>query len=143
MSNSSRITLRKFLQKGKCKTFVIPDYQRGYIWGKSRGTGKNSVEYILESITNSITNRRDLFLQGITITESDSEIILIDGQQRTTFFYLLLSVLHFRDKVEGIDFNIRYPIRTDSEIFLNGLKNLSEAELDGIAEDPDENFQDI
>ena len=143
MSNSSIITLRKFLKKGKCKTFVIPDYQRGYIWGKSRGTGKNSVEYILESITNSITNRRELFLQGITITESDSEIILIDGQQRTTFFYLLLSVLHFRDKVEGIDFNIRYPIRTDSEIFLNGLKNLSEAELDGIAEDPDENFQDI
>lgn len=143
MSNSSIITLREFLQKGKCKTFVIPDYQRGYIWGKSRGTGKNSVEYILESITNSITNKRDLFLQGITITESDSEIILIDGQQRTTFFYLLLSVLHFRDKVEDIGFNIRYPIRTDSEIFLNGLKNLSEAELDGIAEDPDENFQDI
>lgn len=137
MSNSSIITLRQFLEKGK--TFVIPDYQRGYIWGKSRGTGKNSVEYILESITNSITNARELFLQGITVTESNNEIILIDGQQRTTFFYLLLSVLQFKD----IDFNIRYPIRTESEKFLKGLKNLGTAELDGIAEDDDEDFQDL
>lgn len=137
MSNSSIITLRQFLEKGK--TFVIPDYQRGYIWGKSRGTGKNSVEYIIESITNSITNDRELFLQGITVTESDNEIILIDGQQRTTFFYLLLSVLQFKD----IDFNIRYPIRTESEKFLKVLKNLSTAELDSIAEDDDEDFQDL
>lgn len=137
MSNSSIITLRQFLKKGK--TFVIPDYQRGYIWGKSRGTGKNSVEYILESITNTITNGRELFLQGITVTESDSEIILIDGQQRTTFFYLLLSVLKFKD----IDFNIRYPIRTDSGDFLNELKNLNDAELNTIAEDINEQFQDI
>lgn len=137
MSNSSIITLRQFLKKGK--TFVIPDYQRGYIWGKSRGTGKNSVEYILESITNSITNERELFLQGITVTESNNEIILIDGQQRTTFFYLLLSVLQLKD----IDFNIRYPIRTESEKFLEGLKNLSTAELDSIAEDGDEDFQDL
>ena len=137
MSNSSIITLRQFLEKGK--TFVIPDYQRGYIWGKSRGTGKNSVEYILESVTNSITNERELFLQGITVTESNNEIILIDGQQRTTFFYLLLSVLKFKD----IDFNIRYPIRTESEKFLKGLKNLSMSELDGIAEDDDEDFQDL
>ena len=137
MSNSSIITLRQFLEKGK--TFVIPDYQRGYIWGKSRGTGKNSVEYILESVTNSITNERELFLQGITVTESNNEIILIDGQQRTTFFYLLLSVLQFKD----IDFNIRYPIRTESEKFLKGLKNLSMSELDGIAEDDDEDFQDL
>lgn len=137
MSNSSIITLRQFLEKDK--TFVIPDYQRGYIWGKSRGTGKNSVEYILESITNSITNERELFLQGITVTESNNEIILIDGQQRTTFFYLLLSVLQFKD----IDFNIRYPIRTESEKFLKGLKNLSTAELDSIAEDDDDDFQDL
>lgn len=137
MSNSSIITLREFLQKEK--TFVIPDYQRGYIWGKSRGSDKNSVEYLLESIENSIKSGRDLFLQGITVTESEGEITLIDGQQRTTFFYLLLSVLQFKD----IDFNIRYPIRTDSQDFLNGLKNRSEAELDGIAEDIDENFQDI
>ena len=137
MSNSSIKTLREFLQKEK--TFVIPDYQRGYIWGKSRGSDKNSVEYLLESIENSIKSGRDLFLQGITVTESESEITLIDGQQRTTFFYLLLSVLQFKD----IDFNIRYPIRTDSQDFLNGLKNRREAELDGIAEDIDENFQDI
>ena len=141
MSNSSIITLREFLQKEK--TFVIPDYQRGYIWGKSRGSDKNSVEYLLESIENSIKSERDLFLQGITVTESESEITLIDGQQRTTFFYLLLSVLHFRDKVKDINFNIQYPIRKDSQNFLNELKNISDAELDDIAENPDENFQDI
>ena len=87
MGKNATITLRQLIEKNK--VFVIPNYQRGYIWGKSRGSEKNSVEYVLESIKNSLDNDTELFMQGITVTENEKEIILIDGQQRTTFFYLL------------------------------------------------------
>ena len=43
------ISLREYLNKGK--SFVIPNYQRGYIWGKEReGGGKDSVTYMMDSL---------------------------------------------------------------------------------------------
>jgi len=138
MNDNATISLRDFLSKGK--TFVIPNYQRGYVWGKSRGSEKDSVEYMLESIENSLANNTELFLQGVTVTETDNEIILIDGQQRTTFFYLLLTCLNCQKT-----FNLNYPIRKESDTFLNKtIKGKSQAELREISkENIDENYQDI
>lgn len=144
MSENATITLRQFLEKNK--TFEIPSYQRGYIWGKSRGsdkdsdkdTEKDSVEYILESIQNSLDNNTELFMQGITVTEKEDKIILIDGQQRTTFFYILLTCLGYNDK-----FNLFYPIRTESNTFLKCLKEKTKDELTKICEDEEDEFQDI
>ena len=31
---NATITLREYLEKKKC--FIIPDYQRGYVWGKNK-----------------------------------------------------------------------------------------------------------
>lgn len=137
---SSLITLRELLSKGK--KFVVPNYQRGYVWGKKRNTPLNSVEYILESISNTILNKTsptELFLQGITVSEKESEIILIDGQQRVTFFYLLLTVLGEKN------ISIRYPIREDSEKFLEQLKLVEsrEEKIDLCKEEVEEPFQDI
>ena len=137
MNENATISLRQFLEKGK--TFVIPNYQRGYVWGKSRGSEKDSVEYLLESIENSLTNNTELFLQGVTVTETDNEIKLIDGQQRTTFFYLLLTCLNYQKP-----FNLNYPIRTESDTFLKSLKGKSRMELLELSKDnSDEEYQDI
>lgn len=137
MNENATITLRQFLAKGK--SFVIPNYQRGYVWGKSRGSEKDSVEYLLESIENSLTNNTELFLQGVTVTETDNEIKLIDGQQRTTFFYLLLTCLNYQKP-----FNLNYPIRTKSDTFLKSLKGKSRMELLELSKDnSDEEYQDI
>ena len=83
---NATITLREYLEKGK--TFVIPNYQRGYVWGKkSKGKYLDAVSYMLEkSLIPGFKNNMPIFIQGITVTENDKEIILIDGQQRTTFF---------------------------------------------------------
>ena len=80
------ISLKEYLDKGK--TFVIPNYQRGYIWGKSNKSDKdkNSVEFILDTIIDGFSKQTDIFLQGVTVSESDTNIELIDGQQRTVFF---------------------------------------------------------
>jgi hypothetical protein len=139
--NNSLISLKEYLDKEK--TFLIPNYQRGYVWGKSRDSQKNSVQFLIESIKNCYENKTELFLQGVTVSENESEansnIELIDGQQRTTALYLLLQYLEYDGK-----FSIDYPIRIQSQDFLNCFKNKSAEEIVGYcAENLDEQFQDI
>ena len=131
---NATITLREYLEKGK--TFVIPNYQRGYVWGKkSKGKYLDAVSYMLEkSLIPGFKNKTPIFIQGITVTENDDKIILIDGQQRTTFFYLLLKYLGYSGEI-----NMDYAIRKESNEF---LKNLYKTETD-FSENQDEQFQDL
>lgn len=131
------ISFKEYLKKGL--PFCVPYYQRGYIWGKSRGSEKDSVQFLVESITHCYNTKTDLFLQGVTVCENTSEIELIDGQQRTTALYLLLQYLNYKG-----DFSINYPIRTQSQEFLNSLKHKSTDEiLEVCSEKLDEQYQDI
>lgn len=129
----STITLRQYLEKGK--TFVIPEYQRGYIWGKRKSNPNDldSVSYILNTLFPKMANNETIFLQGVTVTETRDSIILIDGQQRTTFIYILLKILGYVGKM-----TIRYDIRKESLKYLEELK----ADAD-FSENADEEFQDI
>ena len=134
---SPLISLKEYLAIGK--PFCIPYYQRGYVWGKSRGSEKDSVQFLIESIINCYNTKTDLFLQGVTVCENMSEIELIDGQQRTTALYLLLQYLNY----EG-EFSINYPIRNQSHNFLNSLKNKNIDEIIELCtENSDEKYQDI
>ena len=48
---NATITLREYIEdKGKGKSFLIPNYQRGYVWGKKpKDKDKiDAVTYILE-----------------------------------------------------------------------------------------------
>lgn len=130
---NATITLKEYLEKEK--TFVIPNYQRGYVWGKNKtGNTKNAVEYMIEdSLFPGFKNQTQIFVQGITVTENDNDIVLIDGQQRTTFFYLLLKFLGYKDT-----FKMKYEVRKESDDFL-----ASNNMLDDIEEKQDEDFQDI
>ena len=71
---NATITLREYLEKGK--TFVIPNYQRGYVWGKkSKGKDLDAVSYMLEkSLIPGFKNNMPIFIQGITVTENDGII---------------------------------------------------------------------
>ncbi len=82
--------------------------------------------------TSSVTIQSDIFIQGITVSEFENDIVLIDGQQRTTLFYLMLKYLGYNDT-----FTIRYDIRKESNRFLNDL------DLSQIEENDQEEFQDI
>lgn len=129
---NATITLREYLKKGK--EFRIPGYQRGYVWGKKRsGDAKDSVSFMLESILVGYKNGTSIFIQGITVSESDNDIIIVDGQQRTTFFYLLLKHLGYDGK-----FSISYDIRKESNEFLSKVDI-----LENYNDNPDEKYQDI
>ncbi|MDY5824437.1 MAG: DUF262 domain-containing protein [Candidatus Coprenecus sp.] len=137
---SNTITLFEYLNKVDPNNgaFIIPSYQRGYVWGQERvGQRVNSVVNILESLIDGFNNNKEIFLQGITVCEDGNNITLVDGQQRTTFFYLLLKYLNF----DG-HFSIRYAVREQSDTFLKefsvaAILNADYAKLDN------EEFQDI
>lgn len=126
------ITLREYLNKGK--TFVVPNYQRGYVWGKANiGKSRDAVTYMMDSLISAYNTKSSVFIQGVTVSELYDQINLIDGQQRTTFFYLFLKTLEYKGR-----FNIRYEIREKSNEFL-AKENL----LLDIEDNPDESYQDI
>lgn len=128
---NATITLREYLEKGK--TFFVPNYQRGYVWGKKRPKDdRDSVSYMLDSLLDSFRNNTEVFIQGVTVSETEEGIVLIDGQQRTTFFYLLLNWLDYKEP-----FRLEYAIRKQSNDFLNKIKEQD------IEENKDEEFQDI
>lgn len=91
--SGNKISLGKYITN---RTINIPCYQRGYIWGKNHEGSRDSVTYMLDTLKNGIdSDKKDVFVQGITIGNPiDSPVYnVIDGQQRSTFFYLLLKTL--------------------------------------------------
>lgn len=115
-------TIEEFLLYQGNKTFVIPNYQRGYKWAVIEKDKKHSaVEVLLDNLisANSANKEQPYFLQGVTVVEDDSKIILIDGQQRTTTLYLLLWCL---SKKLINDIELVYDVREQSKEFILKLK---------------------
>lgn len=139
------ITLREYFEdKGNGKSFIIPNYQRGYVWGKKpkEKDKKDTVTYILEdSLIPGFKSCTQVFIQGITVCERSKDIVLIDGQQRTTFFYLLLKYLRYDKSIL-----MNYAIREESDKFLSEtLYDFLSSIAFGINNSSisDEEFQDI
>lgn len=136
----SIISLNAYISKLNGKgSFIIPDYQRGYVWGQLCRTNedqlaKDSVSFLVESILKGFLSKSDLFLQGITVCEDKEKnnITLVDGQQRTTFFFLLLKYLGFSEYI-----SIHYLIRQESNKFL------SELDIHNCKRNDEEPYQDI
>ena len=98
--------------------FFIPSFQRGYRWDD------NQVDDLLEDIWEffNISNKDEgefYCLQPIIVKSEKNRYRLIDGQQRITTIYLILSYLEFymkRYKYEK--FKIEYETRIDSKGYL-------------------------
>ena len=66
-------------------SFYVPSYQRGYRWGK------DEVIRLLDDI---YTNgNKNYCLQPVVIRNSDRGFELIDGQQRLTTLFILLTYI--------------------------------------------------
>jgi uncharacterized protein with ParB-like and HNH nuclease domain len=126
--------IKEYFDLGK---FKIPNYQRGYKWGVPKDN-ECAVSILMDSLLVIKDNSSDYYIQGVTVCESDGYTILIDGQQRTTTFYLLLKYLEYHNLPE-----INYEIREDSDKFLkNSRINNDSLEYEG-SEKIDEQSQDI
>ena len=104
--------------------FLIPSYQRGYRWDKQQ------IEDLLEDIWefSSTGGKEDgefYCLQPVIVKKKGEKYLLIDGQQRLTTIYILLS--YFDDVGtmlygENKKFSIEYNTRKDSKNFLEKIK---------------------
>ena len=103
------------------RTFFVPGYQRGYRWGRQE------VEALLNDLWEfylQANGEKNVFycLQPIVLYKDEqARENLLDGQQRLTTIYLLLSYLDSRRREEGYDkplFTLEYATREDSADFL-------------------------
>ncbi|MBR5640316.1 MAG: DUF262 domain-containing protein [Muribaculaceae bacterium] len=127
--------------------FVIPNYQRGYKWSVKQ-KDKSSLEHLLldlvERFNGYIGNPNsdyDYFLQGVTVTErvinGRKNVVLIDGQQRTTSIYLILwylSIDNLQKTIEHDSFDLSYDVRECSRLLLSELKKIPSEKIDNLKE---------
>lgn len=125
-----------FLDTQKNWHFVIPDYQRGYKWGKEPVTkllndiekfdfhGEEEKFYCLNNLT----------IVKQTETEKDIEYNVVDGQQRLTTITVILACLkHIETGVTLPQFEdkIKYRIRGITQDFLSKLIINDKFTIDG------------
>lgn len=125
------------------KNLVIPAYQRGYVWGKKdKNREKDSVTFLLEDLIQSYNEKKqNKFLQAVTVYEDNNDINIVDGQQRTIFFYLLLTYLENKNK----PFRLIYKIRNNSNTFLQEecTKFIESLKNEFLLNESEEQFKDI
>lgn len=130
MSEATFRTMRSLLYPSggrEEQTLIVPDYQRGYKWAVKEllpagGVEENSaLETLLSNLDDAfrIAEDTDYFLQGVTVRESTDGLVLIDGQQRVTSFYLILWCLGGPDAIRPI--RLQYDVRAASQRFLDAL----------------------
>lgn len=132
--------LRNYIYEGH-PLFVIPNYQRGYKWSVKPKGKDSSIEHLLLDLVDEFTHNpnRDYFLQGLTVTEKDIDgrknVVLIDGQQRTTSIYLILwylSNLNLQKSNEHESFDLSYEVRECSQLLLSELKEIPSDRIEDL-----------
>lgn len=83
-------TISSYLKLRKNENFVIPEYQRGYSWSIGQC---DKLWQDIESFIDSGASDPYFFGTIIVDCSDDNKFSLIDGQQRTTTFLLLLKAL--------------------------------------------------
>lgn len=92
--------------------FIVPDYQREYVWKP-----EDQVEQFLIDIDNEYdedqTKQKGYFIGSIIIVENNGKYDVIDGQQRLTT--IVLTLCAFRDLLENLELDVKQ---------VNYLKNI-------------------
>lgn len=122
--------------------FVVPEYQRAYSWDieKCDKLWQDIESFIDSSKTNKDGNKEPYFF-GTIIADcsADNRISLIDGQQRTTTFILLLKALLVR--IQEILPKINHD--EENELLVDGLKGRRNLILDILYRTDDDNRREI
>jgi hypothetical protein len=92
--------------------FFVPDYQRGYRWG--RGEVQNLLDDIKQGLG------RPYYLQPIVVKRlADDRWELVDGQQRLTTLFLIMQYMKHKSlQREGANYTVEYETRPDSAGYL-------------------------
>ena len=133
--------ISSYLKTGR-EIFMIPEYQRSYSWTILECDKLwQDVENFMESSEVNDFGDKEPYFFGTIIADcsTDNRISLIDGQQRTTTFVLLLKALLVR---------LQEILRTinsdkDNESLIDGLKGRRNAIVDILYGTDDDNRREI
>ena len=98
--------------------FFIPSYQRGYKWRPK------DVEYLIEDF-NDYQGVKSYYMQPLVVARKEGKIIVVDGQQRLTTFFLIWRRLYENGALENHPFNksncfsLEYENRHESTTYLS------------------------
>ena len=96
---SDEVPLAQVLEQARCGVLQLPDFQRGWVWDDNHiGSllASISLSYPIGAVMTLQTGNPDVkfrprVLQGVDLAQPvEPEILLLDGQQRTTSLYLAL-----------------------------------------------------
>lgn len=129
VSQNPNFTLKR-INELKGMTFFVEAYQRGYKWDVQQVLDLlNDIEefesvgsrfYCLQPVVVKKIVSTDPRITEKNIANKDSVYELIDGQQRLTTTFIILSLL----ANEQLPFQLIYKTRPESELFLNNLANI-------------------
>ncbi|WP_410877826.1 DUF262 domain-containing protein [Myroides sp. DW712] len=123
---SEKINIEAYFKKG---IFVIPEYQRGYKWSVEDTEKQSSLAFFIDSLITAYNNGLDqYFIEAVTVVENQ-DIVLVDGQQRTTSLFLIFAVLEDFDFISN---KLKYDVREDSHKWLNNLIIANKGEFQRI-----------
>lgn len=135
MGEKNNITLGEYIKKN----LVIPAYQRGYVWSKK---DKDHVTKLLDDLVTAFDNNQTKFMQAVTVYEEDNKVNIVDGQQRTITFYLLLAYLNNGNNTDFKE--LTYRIRKESNDFLQkDIKNFFEEHQYTKEPSENEDYKDL
>lgn len=104
--------MKKYINELLNKSFVVPNYQRNYKWGK------DVIEYLLKDIKAFKESKSAYYcLQPLVISKAKDAYRIIDGQQRLTTIFLILKVLQ-HDEL----FELEYETRIKSKEVLQNIE---------------------
>ncbi len=106
------------------QNFIIPSYQRGYRWTTRQVTELlNDIWDFYRTTSNTASKEVFYCLQPIVVARIDDGWELVDGQQRLTTIYLILTYLKDALKFKRLEniFTLQYRTRPDSWAFLQEI----------------------
>jgi uncharacterized protein with ParB-like and HNH nuclease domain len=118
----------KSITKLKDYFFIVPDYQREYVWKVD-----DQVEQFLIDIENEFEPKSDTqksyFIGSIIIVENNGKFDVIDGQQRLTT--IILSLCAFRDMLKPLELDSKQKkyLQTIQELLSDFDINTDESKL--------------
>lgn len=121
-------TIGEYLKISSNQKFVVPVYQRAYSWGKEM-CGQLWQDIL--DFSGSGNQNDDTYFFGTVISDcsDDTQISLIDGQQRTTTFLLLTKALQLRLK-EVIKESEKITIDADTGKIIKALERYRDTSLE-------------
>lgn len=110
-------------------SYFIPKYQRGYRWKKRQ------IEQLLDDVDTFIPSEQDktkfYCLQPLVIQMKDGKTMVVDGQQRLTTIYIIISCLTNVCGCAPIDlYEIEYEEKNTTWNCLSSIKNSKEVRID-------------